>query len=433
LHHQSQRGQQLLCPSHCCGRLSNRPPRSMLHNSSTIVTPPQWKHSVHCSHNRCAVGTVLVFFCLCHFTLRACALTGVDGSNKNCVCQTKGCCARTHGWEHCRNGPRPRSPGQAGKGRRCSRATLASNQTLLACHRPQPTQIQMAKPTRSPNHRSPRTRPRGSPNNKLTNMRACKHISKKQRIHSAIDSAGCHQLRANCSLNNKLTNLHACKHISKKQCIHSAIDSAGCHQLRANCSLNNKLTNLRACKHISKKQCIHSAIDSAGRHQLAKGNCLPHGTVNQSSPWMKLVSDKSKVSSRDHCGSDPVRVQSTLGILPDARQVQSPSQQHPLNRVPPSRRAQNACGFPKCPPRFGEAPMRKLALLPTIFVSAPSMGGRNQTALRHPTHAWATRAKIGQCDRRRKRASAASPKTRPRTHKWQHRQQIHKFARVQAH
>ena len=259
----------------------------MLHNSSTIVTPPQWKHSVHCSHNRCAVGTVLVFFCLCHFTLRACALTGVDGSNKNCVCQTKGCCARTHGWEHCRNGPRPRSPGQAGKGRRCSRATLASNQTLLACHRPQPTQIQMAKPTRSPNHRSPRTRPRGSPNNKLTNMRARKHISKKQRIHSAIDSAGCHQLRANCSL-------------------------------------NNKLTNLRACKHISKKQCIHSAIDSAGRHQLAKGNCLPHGTVNQSSPWMKLVSDKSKVSSRDHCRSDPVRVQSTLGIPPEARRVQSP-------------------------------------------------------------------------------------------------------------
>ena len=30
-----------------------------------------------------------------------------------------------------------------------------------------------------------------------------------------------------------------------------------------------------------------------------------------SSPWIELVSDKSKVSSRDHCRSDPVRVQST--------------------------------------------------------------------------------------------------------------------------
>ena len=93
---------------------------------------------------------------------------------------------------------------------------------------------------------------------------------------------------------------------------------------RTNGSTDNKFTNLRACKHISNKQCIHSAIDSAGCHQLAKSNCLPHGTVKQSSPWMKLVSDKSKVSSRDHCRSDPVRVQSTLGIPPEARRVQSP-------------------------------------------------------------------------------------------------------------
>ena len=57
---------------------------------------------------------------------------------------------------------------------------------------------------------------------------------------------------------------------------------------------------------------IHSASGSAVCHQLVRNKCLRMRTASKSSPWMKLVSDKSKVSNRDHCRSDPVRVQSTV-------------------------------------------------------------------------------------------------------------------------
>ena len=56
---------------------------------------------------------------------------------------------------------------------------------------------------------------------------------------------------------------------------------------------------------------IHSVSGSPSCHQLAGCKRLPLGAANKSSPWMKLVSDKSKVSSRNHYRSDPVRVQST--------------------------------------------------------------------------------------------------------------------------
>ena len=39
--------------------------------------------------------------------------------------------------------------------------------------------------------------------------------------------------------------------------------------------------------------------------------CLPSNALVYSSSWIKSVSEKSKVSCRNHCRSDPVRVQST--------------------------------------------------------------------------------------------------------------------------
>ena len=61
----------------------------------------------------------------------------------------------------------------------------------------------------------------------------------------------------------------------------------------------------------NKQTSIHSVSGSPSCHQLAGCKRLPLGAANKSSPWMKLVSDKSKVSSRNHYRSDPVRVQST--------------------------------------------------------------------------------------------------------------------------
>ena len=54
---------------------------------------------------------------------------------------------------------------------------------------------------------------------------------------------------------------------------------------------------------VNHRACCSSTRGSQDAFQAAQRDC--------SSTWVKLVSEKSKVSRRNHCRSDPVRVQST--------------------------------------------------------------------------------------------------------------------------